>query len=95
MLTTHSMAEAETLSDRIGFMHMSRLRAVGTPHGSIKKHGKGRLVEVVLNDGAEEDGIIAKMSVGFSVAVVLVCCDCWQQLMMVTTSLLKRSWSEC
>ena len=35
LLTTHSMEEAEALSDRIGIMNRGRLAAVGTP-GELK-----------------------------------------------------------
>ena len=31
-LTTHDLAEADKLCDRIAFMHQSRIQAIGTPH---------------------------------------------------------------
>ena len=57
LLTTHSMEEADALSDRIGIMFGGRLRAVGTPYGLKQRFGKGYKVDVILNDGYTSDEV--------------------------------------
>jgi ABC-type multidrug transport system ATPase subunit len=51
ILTTHSMEEADILSDRIGIMASGKLRALGTPQTLKSKHGAEYLIDVKL--GAE------------------------------------------
>ena len=58
LLTTHSMEEADALSDRIGIMFGGRLRAVGSPYGLKQRFGKGYKVDVILNDGFTSDEVI-------------------------------------
>lgn len=58
LLTTHSMEEADALSDRIGIMFGGRLRAVGSPYGLKQRFGKGYKVDVILNDGFNSDEVI-------------------------------------
>ena len=41
LMTTHSMEEADALSDTIGIMYMGRLRAIGTSYGLKQAYGKG------------------------------------------------------
>jgi ABC-2 type transport system ATP-binding protein len=41
VLTTHDMAEAERLADRVGFLAAGRLVAVGTPSGLVAEHAGG------------------------------------------------------
>ena len=50
VLTTHSMEEADLLSDQIGIMYLGRLRAIGSPIGLKQAYGKGYKVDVILND---------------------------------------------
>lgn len=44
VLTTHSMEEAQALSDRVGIMNRGRLIAVGTPQELIDEHMPEKLV---------------------------------------------------
>ena len=45
LLTTHDMAEATRLSDRVGLLSGGQLIEIGTPEGLIERHGgEGRLV---------------------------------------------------
>ena len=65
VLTTHSMEEADALSDTIGIMYMGRLRAVGTAFGLKQAYGKGYKVDVILNDGFTSDEVVSLMNVRF------------------------------
>jgi ABC-type multidrug transport system ATPase subunit len=51
VLTTHSMEEADALSQRIGIMANGYLRCLGTPLHLKNKHGKGYQLTVTLEDG--------------------------------------------
>lgn len=56
LLTSHSMAEVERLSDRVGFLNGGRLVAVGTPRDLIATHGgRSRLVVETDGDAPEPD----------------------------------------
>lgn len=57
LLTTHSMEEADALSDRIGIMFGSRLRAVGSPYGLKQTFGSGYKVDVILNNQHSDDEV--------------------------------------
>merc|ERR1711990_987706 len=46
ILTTHSMEEAEALSNRIGIMVGGRLRCIGTNQHLKEKFGKGYSLEI-------------------------------------------------
>jgi ABC-2 type transport system ATP-binding protein len=57
VLTTHAMAEAEQLCDRVGIIDHGKLLALGTVDELIGSHGGKSLVtvqEVVPGDGVEE-----------------------------------------
>ena len=51
LLTTHSMEEADALSDRLGIMVMGHLRAIGSPYSMKQTYGKGYKVDILLNEG--------------------------------------------
>ena len=57
LLTTHSMEEADALSDRIGIMFGSRLRAVGTPYGLKQTFGSGYKVDVILQNRYSDEEV--------------------------------------
>lgn len=63
LLTTHSMEEADILSDQIGIMYMGRLRAIGSPIGLKQAYGKGYKVDVIINDGFDGSDILDIFSV--------------------------------
>lgn len=48
LLTTHSMEEAEALSDRLAVQVRGRLRCVGTPDHIKQTHGAGYQLELIL-----------------------------------------------
>lgn len=49
ILTTHSMEEAETLSDRIAIMSLGKLRCVGTSARLKRRYGMGYRVDIQCN----------------------------------------------
>ena len=63
VLTTHSMEEADLLSDQIGIMYLGRLRAIGSPIGLKQAYGKGYKVDVILNDNYTGEEICQELSV--------------------------------
>lgn len=63
LLTTHSMEEADALSDTIGIMYMGRLRAIGTSYGLKQAYGKGYKVDVILKDSFTGEEVIDLMNV--------------------------------
>ena len=64
LLTTHSMEEADALSDKVGIMFLGRLRAIGTPYGLKQAFGRGYKVDILLNDGYKADNVFDLMRVG-------------------------------
>lgn len=55
ILTTHSMAEADTLSDRIAIMADGKLRCVGNSLELKAKYGAGYNLTIVSNEGRDND----------------------------------------
>ena len=53
ILTTHSMEEADILSDRIGIISEGRLKCVGTPLFLKNTFGNGYRVNIVCDPGNE------------------------------------------
>mmetsp|Transcript_8186 Transcript_8186/g.14861 ORF Transcript_8186/g.14861 Transcript_8186/m.14861 type:complete len:935 (-) Transcript_8186:1969-4773(-) len=49
VLTTHMMEEADVLGDKIGFLHLGRLRASGTPLELKRKLGTGFSIELAAS----------------------------------------------
>lgn len=49
-LTTHDMAEAETLCNRVAFLHNGEIQAIGTPN-ELKKQYRDGFMTVELTDG--------------------------------------------
>ena len=66
LLTSHSMAEVERLSDRVGFLSAGRLVAVGTPEDLVATHG-GRS-RLVVEAGADAVPDLAGLDGDFEVA---------------------------
>jgi ABC-2 type transport system ATP-binding protein len=69
LLTTHYMEEADELCDRVGLMHLGRLRAVGAPDDLKAALGAGASLEDVFRhytggrlDEPEKGGIGAVRS---------------------------------
>jgi ABC-2 type transport system ATP-binding protein len=56
LLTTHDMAEADELSDRVAFLNEGRLYALDTPENLKLAHGR-RSVRVRLRDGDEVEEV--------------------------------------
>jgi ABC-2 type transport system ATP-binding protein len=52
LLTTHDMAEADELSDRVAFIHDGQIHALDTPENLKLRHGK-RSARVRLREGDE------------------------------------------
>lgn len=52
VLTTHSMEEADILSDRIGIMAKGRLRCIGTSIRLKSRFGTGFIANVSFNNGS-------------------------------------------
>lgn len=63
LLTTHSMEEADALSDKVGIMYLGRLRAIGTPYGLKQTFGRGYKVDILLNDGYNANDVFDLMRV--------------------------------
>lgn len=63
LLTTHSMEEADILSDQIGIMYLGRLRAIGTPMGLKQAYGKGYKVDVILNTSFDDKEVMGMFQV--------------------------------
>eukprot|EP01012_Entosiphon_sulcatum_P002563 TRINITY_DN10553_c0_g1_i1.p1 TRINITY_DN10553_c0_g1~~TRINITY_DN10553_c0_g1_i1.p1 ORF type:complete len:1882 (+),score=415.75 TRINITY_DN10553_c0_g1_i1:109-5754(+) len=57
VLTTHSMEEAEVLSDRIGIMATGRLRCLGTPLRLKNKFGKGFRITLAFREEDREKAV--------------------------------------
>ncbi|WP_435345816.1 ABC transporter ATP-binding protein [Haloarchaeobius sp. HRN-SO-5] len=53
-LTTHDMAEAERLADRVGLLADGELVAVGTPGELVREHGGDRRVTVTVDGDPAE-----------------------------------------
>merc|ERR1712139_99528 len=49
ILTTHSMEEAEALSDRLAIQVQGRLRCIGTPDHIKRTHGSGYQLEIICS----------------------------------------------
>jgi ABC-2 type transport system ATP-binding protein len=64
LLTTHDMAEAEALADRVGLLADGELVAVGTPTELLAEHGGESRLEIDLDDG-EEAAVTALEEHGF------------------------------
>ncbi|XP_056686465.1 ABC transporter A family member 2 [Spinacia oleracea] len=56
VLTTHSMEEADVLSDRIGIMAKGRLRCIGTPIRLKMRFGTGFVANMNFGNNADETG---------------------------------------
>lgn len=53
-LTTHDMAEAETLCNRVAFLYKGEIQAIGTPN-ELKKQYRDGLITVELTDGQQHE----------------------------------------
>ena len=53
LLTTHDMAEAQTLADRVGLLADGELVAVGTPEELLAEHGGESRLEIDLDADAD------------------------------------------
>lgn len=51
-LTTHDMSEAETLCDRVAFLHKGKIRAIGAP-SELKHQYSDQSMRVELTNGEE------------------------------------------
>ena len=57
VLTTHSMEEADALSDRIGIMAYGSLRCLGSSLHLKAKFGAGHKIDLVVRDGAAKQAM--------------------------------------
>jgi ABC-2 type transport system ATP-binding protein len=57
LLSTHSMDEAEQLSDRVGVVDAGRLEAFGTPEELVRRHAAECEVRATLPDGTDVDDL--------------------------------------
>ncbi|TQQ83517.1 ABC transporter ATP-binding protein [Halonotius terrestris] len=64
LLTSHSMAEVQRLSDRVGLLRDGQLVAVGTPDELIADHGGGS--RLVIDTDASEAAADALADAGFA-----------------------------
>lgn len=53
-LTTHDMAEAETLCNRVAFLYKGEIQEIGTPN-ELKKQYRDGLITVELTDGQQHE----------------------------------------
>lgn len=78
LLTTHDMAEAATLGDRVGLLADGRLVAAGAPDSLIREHaGTGRIIVEPIDTGANAkleglDREIVERQRGFAIEGVSV-----------------------
>lgn len=56
ILTTHNMADATELCDRVAFIVNGTICALDTPHNLIMSKGASRITYTYLQDGKEESG---------------------------------------
>lgn len=56
ILTTHNMADATELCDRVAFIVNGTICALDTPHNLIMSKGANRITYTYLQDGKEESG---------------------------------------
>ena len=52
-LTTHNMAEADKLSDRVAFLNRGRIVALDTPHSLKQEYGSRTLKVEIINEAGE------------------------------------------
>merc|ERR1712070_650846 len=60
ILTTHSMEEAEALSDRLAIQVQGKLRCIGTPDHIKQTHGSGYQLEIICSVADHAAGETAK-----------------------------------
>ena len=56
-LTTHNMAEADKLSDRVAFLDQGKIVALDKPHNLKQKYGSRTLLAEVVTEGGELEEI--------------------------------------
>ena len=61
VLTTHQMADAETMSDRISIMVKGRLRCLGTPHHLLSKYSKAIVCSIKMRRDYDVDDEVIPM----------------------------------
>ncbi len=62
LLTTHDMAEAELLSDRVVIIDHGKILDQGTPLELKERHGEGNVAELRCKDARDVDGLREKVS---------------------------------